>query len=87
MANEDRMVVPSISHSGFERKEPVLGVLAPEQTTEWTRSPHSPSKLWKDATVWKQTSQSGNRGLKAHLKDMLLLLPRGGSQGQTGKLL
>lgn len=87
MGNEERMVVPSTSHSGFERKELVLGVPAPEQTTQWTRSLHSPSKFWKEATVWKQTSQSYKRGLKAHLRGVLLLPPRGGSQGQTGKLL
>lgn len=87
MGDEDRMVVPSTSHSDFARKEPVLGVLAPEQTTQWTSSPHFPSKLWKEATVWKRTSQTYNRGPKAHLRGVFLLSPRGGSQGQTGKLL
>ncbi|KAK1343917.1 hypothetical protein QTO34_014473 [Cnephaeus nilssonii] len=59
-----------------------LALLAPAAGTSPNRSALS-AELGEDATVWKETSHSHNRDLRAELRGTHLLPPRGGHKGQT----
>lgn len=82
------IVGPGTAHRGFERKELVLGILAPEQMTWWIcPSPLSLRTLERCHSLEKNVTVSQQRPNRLNLRGMLSLPPGGGSQGQKGKLL